>query len=264
LHLAYKGTNYRGWQRQPDAISVQEVLETALVKVLKTSVSCIGCGRTDAQVHASQFFAHADIEKDFDFDLIFRLNKALPPDIAIFDIFAVDARNHARFDATERTYNYFIHTYKEPFLNEQSAYYDEKFDLSGMKAATALLTKYNDYRALCISPDKHNTTICHVTSATLFSDLDGDKIRFQITANRFLRGMIRLIMSKMLDIGTGKLSLDEFESYLITKQTPRIMRPAKASGLYLSKITYPFLDIPPRTNFSSILQNNTDIDWKAV
>ncbi len=224
----------------------------------------MGCGRTDAQVNASQYFFHLDIMQPWDYDLMFRLNKALPADIAIFEIIPVEENQHARFDAIQRTYDYFVHTYKDPFLQAGSSFYFEKnLDLHKMKEAVALLLRYNDYRAFCITPDAYKTTICHVTSATLFADANGDRIRFQISANRFLGKMIRIIMGKLLKIGKGTLSVDEFESYLITKVTPKLIIPAHPQGLYLSKVVYPYLDIPPRTTFSTILQNTTD-DWKVV
>jgi len=265
LHIAYHGANYSGWQKHPDGLNVQEVLETALGQLLKIPVAIIGCGRTDAQVHASQFFFHVDIEQEWDFDLFFRLNKILPDDIAVYDIIPMQGLPHARFDAIKRTYDYFIHTYKDPFLNGFSSLYAEPgFDLDKMKAAVALLPLYNDYRGFCKSPDRHEHTSCFVSSAALFADSNGDKLRFQISANRFLSKMVRIIVGRLLDIGLGKMSVDEFEHHLISKETPKIIVPAYPQGLYLSKVTYPYLDIPPRTSFSAILQNSVDADWQAV
>ncbi len=224
----------------------------------------MGCGRTDAQVHASQFFFHLDIEKEWDYDLLFRLNKSLPSDIAVFGILPMADSCHARFDAIKRTYDYFIHTYKDPFLSTVSTLYLERnFDVVKMRDAVSLLTKYNDYRAFCISPDGFKHTICNVTAAALFVDPSGDRFRFQISANRFLTKMIRIIMGKLLEIGRGELSVAEFESSLITKETPKTIEPAYPQGLFLSKVTYPYLDLAPRTEFSSILQNHGD-QWQAV
>lgn len=264
FHIGYNGFNYRGWQRQPGIQNVQQELETTLGQVLKSSVSIMGCGRTDAMVHASQFFFHLDVEKEWEFDLLFRLNKNLPNDIAIFEIIPMKDNQHARFDAIQRTYDYFIHTYKDPFLNPLSALYLEKnLNLDEMKKAIALLTRYNDFRAFCKTPADYDHTICNVTSARLFADSTGDKLRFQISANRFLGRMIRIIVGKLLEIGNGLLSVDEFEHYLISKETPKTIEPAYPQGLYLSKVVYPYLDIPPRTEFSAILQNNMD-HWEAV
>jgi tRNA pseudouridine38-40 synthase len=168
---------------------------------------------------------------------------------------------HARFDATQRAYNYFIHTYKDPFLSGfSSLYLEPNLDLDKMKAATALLPLYNDYRCFCKMPDRNDNTICNVSSAEFFVDPKGDRLRFHISANRFLGKMVRIIMGRLLEIGTGKMSVDEFENYLIKKETPQIIIPAHPQGLYLSKVTYPYLDLPPRTSFLATLET----DWTAV
>jgi tRNA pseudouridine38-40 synthase len=265
FHIGYSGTNYRGWQRQSKTVNIQEVLERGLTQILKIPLSIIGCGRTDAQVHASQFFFHVDIDREWDFDLLFRLNKLLPADIGVFDIIAMKGLPHARFDANKRSYDYFIHTYKDPFLSNVSALYLEKnLDLEKMKEASSLLTRYNDYAAFCKGSSGYEHTICHVTSAQLFADASGDKLRFSISSNRFLSKMIRIIVGKLIDIGKGELSVDEFEEGLITKLPPKTIEPAYPQGLFLSKVTYPYLDLPPRTTFSSILQNKEDSVWVPV
>jgi tRNA pseudouridine38-40 synthase len=256
FHTGYNGHNYRGWQRQLKAVNIQEVIETTLSQMLKYPITAVGCGRTDAQVHASQFFFHVDIKEEWDYDILFRVNKMLPDDIAIFEIIPVEDLAHARFDATQRTYDYFIHTYKDPFLTNLSSFYLERsLNLDEMKRAVMLLCRYNDYRALCKTPSSYKTTICNVTSATLFADAYGDKIRFRISANRFLGRMIRIIVAKLLDIGRGELSVDEFENYLASGLTPKIIEPAYPQGLYLSKVIYPYLDIPTRNEFSSAVVN---------
>lgn len=265
FHIAYLGTKYCGWQKHPDGLNVQQILEAALGQLLKTPVNIIGCGRTDALVHASQFFFHLDVEKEWNFDLFFRLNKILPDDIAVFDIIPMQGLPHARFDAVQRTYDYFIHTYKDPFLSGFSSLYLERdLDLDKMKAAVALLPQYNDYRGFCKSPDRNDNTICTISSAALFADSNGDKIRFQISANRFLSKMVRIIAGRLLDIGRGVMSVDEFEQCLINKQTPPIIIPAYPQGLYLSKVTYPYLDLPPATTFTAMLQQATAADWHKV
>lgn len=265
FHIGYHGTNYSGWQRHPDGLSVQEVLETVLSKVLKMPITINGCGRTDAQVHASQYFFHIEVENELDDSLFFRLNKILPDDIAIFDIIQMQGLCHARFDAVMRSYDYFIHAYKDPFLgNYSSLYLERDLDLDKMNAAVKLLPLYNDYRGFCKSPDRNEHTICNVMSAGLFADANGDRLRFRITANRFLSKMVRIIVGRLLDIGKGAMSVDEFEHYLISKETPQIILPAYPQGLYLSKVTYPYLDLPPRTSFSAILQQSGDNDWQPV
>lgn len=252
FHIAYSGGDYRGWQRQLDVISVQEVLETQLAKVLKLpKVTIIGCGRTDAGVHASQFFFHTDLALPIRDNLKFILNKTLPDAIAIFDIIATPHNLHARFDAEERTYDYFIHTEKDPFINEMSSLYIDKIlDLTLMKQAVDLLPQYDDYAGFCKQPDLHNTTICRVRAATLFQTKDKKKLRFQIIANRFLRGQIRIIVQKLLEIGVGKFSVEEFEHCLKTKKRPELIPPAHPQGLFLSKVDYPGLDLPNKATFT--------------
>lgn len=239
------------------------MLEKTLSQVLKRPVEIIGCGRTDAHVHASQFFFHMDIEEAWDFDLIFRLNKSLPTNIAVFDVIPMPGLQHARFDAVQRSYDYFLHTYKNPFLQGLSSYYllkDLKFD--EMKAAAAILPKYKDFRPFCTSPDKYEHTICNVMSASLTVDPNGDRMRFQISSNRFLSKMIRIIMGQLLKVGRGVLSVDEFEQYLIDKRTPELITPAHPQGLYLSKVTYPYLNLPPRAEFSAMMQLQESSSWK--
>ncbi|RZK82602.1 MAG: tRNA pseudouridine(38-40) synthase TruA [Pedobacter sp.] len=262
FHIGYNGLHFHGWQKQPGVQNVQGNIEKALSRVLKIPIEIIGCGRTDAHVHASQFFFHVDIEQQWDFDLIFRLNKVLPNSIAVFDVIPVDPKRHARFDAVLRSYDYFLHTYKDPFLHGLSSYYLlDNLDLDKMKRAASLLPKYKDFRAFCTSPDKYEHTICNVMSAKLSVCDTGDKLRFQISSNRFLSKMIRIIMGQLLKIGKGTLSVDEFEHYLINNQTPALITPAHPEGLFLSKVTYPYLNIPPRTQFTSILQKQADESW---
>ena len=265
FHIGYSGTNYRGWQRHPYGVNVQETIEACLGKILKAPLTIVGCGRTDAGVHASQFFFHLDVAQPWEFDMLFRLNKVLPPDIAVFDIIPMEGLPHARFDANLRSYDYFIHTYKDPFLNDVSSLYlIRNLNLDTMKTATALLPLYKDYKSFCITPADQDSTICHVASAGWLADSSGDRLRFQISANRFLSRMIRIIVGKLLQVGAGVLSLDEFESYLSTETTPKSLSAAYPQGLYLSKVTYPYLDLAPRSSISAILQSHTATSWKAV
>jgi tRNA pseudouridine38-40 synthase len=263
FHIGYNGFNYRGWQKLPQAHSIQAVVEKLLSQILKTNLTIVGCGRTDAQVHASQFFFHVDIDVTWDYDLVFRLNKNLPPDIAVFDIIPMEGLPHARLHAISRTYNYFIHTYKDPYLSTiSSQYLDKDLNLQEMKRAVALFPKYRDYRAFCKNVAMQRTTICKITSANLYIDENGDNIRFEISANRFLSGMIRILVQKLLLIGRGELGVDEFESHLISKEQPKIIKGAYPQGLYLSQVRYPFLEMPSRSElFNSLAKQNR---WKPV
>lgn len=194
---------------------------------------------------------------------MFRLNKNLPDDIAVFDIIAMDGMPHARLDAIQRKYDYFIHTYKDPFLSNCSALYQERhFDLGAMKAATALLTRYNDYRYFYRTSSMPRTTICNVSYAQFFIDKTGDRLKFSIAANRFLSGMVRVIVHKLLEVGRKKISVEEFESFLRGTAVPKDVRSAYPQGLYLSKVTYPFLDIPQRSKFDLLI--NDENTWQTL
>ncbi|MBL4706436.1 MAG: tRNA pseudouridine(38-40) synthase TruA [Flavobacteriales bacterium] len=244
LHIGYDGSNYRGWQYQADTPSVQETIEKKLHAIFKTEVAVVGCGRTDAGVHASQYMLHITIETPFDFDLKFRLNKHLPNDIVVHDLFEMERKQHARFDATSRTYDYFIHLRKDPFLSKYSSFYElEGLDFKTMKKAAALISLYTDFKAVCKQPDLHKTTICKVTYAQLYVDTSQQRLRFTITANRFLRGMVRLLVAYLLKIGTGEMTIVEFEQVLGTQLMTINKQPAFPNGLYLSKVEYPYLNV---------------------
>lgn len=253
FHIAYEGTNYRGWQRLPGVESVQQTIEEVLSKVLKQKIEINGCGRTDAQVHSAQYFFHVDIDQQWDYDLKFRLNKALPITISIFDIIPVHDKAHARFDAYSRTYDYFIHSHKDPFLKLNSSCYDiTGLNLELMNTAVKLLPKYRDFIAFCRTPDKHEHGICLLSEAKLYTNRDRDRLRLEISSNRFLKGMIRILVSKLMDIGSGKLSLEQFEAALST-QTPLPETPAAyPKGLFLSKVLYRTIDIPVKSAFLPI------------
>lgn len=257
FHLAYKGTRFSGWQKHPNIPTIQETLESTLFKVLKEPIEIVGCGRTDAGVHASQFFFHCDIEQSWDFDALFRINKSLPNDISLFGYYPMSGQAHARFDARLRTYQYYIHTIKDPYLSSLSSFYEIKnMDYDSMYKATQLLLHYQDYAAFCKSPNKYEHTRCYIKESKMDISSDERRIRFQISSNRFLSGMIRILVGKFLDIGNGLLSLDQFESHLESLITPETIRPAHPEGLYLCKVTYPYLDLPNTSPFAKIL------DWE--
>lgn len=242
IHLAYKGTHFHGWQRQPNHLSVQEVLEKAIEKMTGQKISCICCGRTDAGVHASQFFCHIVVDKKFDYDPVFRLNHILPDSISIFDFIEVDSAAHARYDAIRRTYTYHIHTRKNALLSDVSSYYEIKnLDIAAMKKAVALLLVHHDFRAMCKQPDLYKTTVCYMSEALLEVNEAGHQIKITLTANRFLRGMVRLLVDHILQVGAGKLSLDAFERCLTTGVRSPRFKSAHPEGLFLSKVEYPYL-----------------------
>ncbi len=265
FHIAYNGNKYHGWQRQLHHQSIQQTIEEGLSNQLKSKIIIHGCGRTDSKVHADQYLFHVDVEKKWEFDLVFRLNKLLPNDISIYEIIPVENNHHAQRSAVQRTYDYYIHTDKSPFIHTISSYYEDKnLNLEKMQKLVSLLTKHTDYRGFCKSPNKYNHTICNVSSATLFTNKNGDKLRFQVSSNRFLHGMIRAIVARIIQIGTGKISLDEFENYLASKCTHDNLSFAHPQGLHLTKIVYPFLDLPTRNETNQIFQSNGDISWHKL
>ena len=240
IELGYKGTNYHGWQYQPDADSVQETLNKALSLLLKTDIDIVGAGRTDTGVHAKQMFAHFDFDSEIDTQqLVHKLNSFLPKDIVIFNILKVANEAHARFDATKRTYEYYIHMTKDAFKNEESYQFQTALNIDKMNEACQILFKHNDFE--CFS--KVNTDVktfnCAIFEAHWMQD--GNKLVFTIAADRFLRNMVRAIVGTMINIGTGKISLDDFEAIIDSKDRSQAGFSVPAHGLYLTKIEYEYL-----------------------
>jgi tRNA pseudouridine38-40 synthase len=255
LNIGFDGTEYSGWQWQPNVPSIQEEIEKALHSIFKYKVTVFGCGRTDAGVHASQYILHIELKTPPDFDLKFRLNKNLPDAIAVYEIIEMNDDRHARYDATSRTYDYFIHTYEDSVLHKYSSFYELKdLDIEAMKQAVELLPKYQDYHSMCKQPLLHNHTLCKITQAKLYVNSDHSRLRFSITADRFLRGMIRLIIYFLVKVGTKEISLIEFEHLLSNKIDLNNKIPAFPNGLYLSKVEYPYLKIELPTTICSLLK----------
>lgn len=248
IHLAYSGKKYHGWQRQANVLSIQEVVEKRLSRLLGSPTLIHGCGRTDAGVHADQYFFQVDIKESWDFDFVFRINKMLPDDIAVYEIIPVEENANAQRSAIRRTYDYYLHFTKTPFLADHSTLYqrDKLNQLETMVKGAQVLTRYNDFRALCKQPDKVSHTRCNLSAVTIYKHKNGDRLRVEITSNRFLRGMIRLIMTKLLEIGQGKLSLEDWEAFIAKNESPSFKRLAPPQGLHLSRVEYPFLNRKPR------------------
>lgn len=240
IKLAYKGSNYFGWQYQPDAISVQERLNKALSTLLKTNIDIVGAGRTDSGVHAKEMFAHFDYETEIDTNkLIYKLNSFLPKDIAIFDLVKVYDDAHARFDATKRTYEYHIHTKKNAFESDDSWYYSLPLDIEKMNEACKILFEYIDFECFSKTHTDVNTFNCKIFEANWKQN--EDKLVFTISADRFLRNMVRAIVGTMINIGSGKVSLNDFRKIIESKNRSKAGFSVPAHGLYLTKIEYPYL-----------------------
>ncbi|MFI5172204.1 MAG: tRNA pseudouridine(38-40) synthase TruA [Chitinophagales bacterium] len=240
LEIAYKGTNYVGWQIQPNGVSVQQKVDEALQTILRDEINCLGCGRTDSGVHAEQFFLHFDTEKEFPANFILRINQFLPNDISAKRVIPVPENAHARFDATLRAYEYRITFEKNVFQNELMLYkHIPDLDFELMEKACGILYKYNDFHSFCKSKQGSKTTIVNIKEV-YWRDEAGTKILY-ISADRFLRGMVRLIVGAMIQIGKYKMTLDEFETGIKNKERFKMAMSAPAQGLFLVKVEYPYL-----------------------
>lgn len=239
IRLAYNGTNYKGWQLQPGMPTVQADIENAMSLILRQKTEVVGCGRTDTGVHASDYYAHFNTETVIAdiADLAYKLNKLLTKDIAVKAILPVLDDAHARFDAIERKYEYKIVRAKNPFTQNLAYFYHGILDISQMNQAAALLLNTDDFNAFCKTHTDVKTTICNVTQA--YWEERGDVLVFTITANRFLRNMVRAIVGTLLDVGRGKLSVNDFQDIINSKNRSEARDSAPAEGLYLAEIKYP-------------------------
>jgi len=238
IQLSFKGTCYHGWQIQPNGISVQKVLETTISTLLREQVAITGAGRTDAGVHALFFIAHFDaLKNDLDSpDFIRHLNSFLPEDIAVQAVKKADPGFHARFSALSRTYIYVISRRKDPFSVEQSFYYPGILDMAKMNEAAEVLTQYSDFTSFSRLHSDVKTNICRVTYAR-WEESEG-KLVFTITADRFLRNMVRAITGTLIDVGRGKISAENFRTIIEKKERKAAGASAPAKGLFLKHIDY--------------------------
>jgi tRNA pseudouridine38-40 synthase len=241
IEIAYSGTLFSGWQRQPNALSVQEVIEETLIKLLsKEQVNIVGCGRTDAGVHAHQYFFHVDLPVSFDTqNLIFKLNRMLPDAVVVFNLRAVRNDLHARFSASSRTYRYFIHQHKDPFKTNFSWHFTQNLDLEKMNEAAAHLVGVKDFTSFSKVHTDVKTNICEVISAQWYA-VEDNSMYFEITANRFLRNMVRAVVGTLIDVGIGKLGPDDMNTILEQKDRGAASLSVPACGLFLWKIEYDF------------------------
>ncbi len=239
IELSYHGKKYHGWQIQPDVISVQEVLENALSQLLNTTIKVVGAGRTDAGVHAKQLFAHFDFENEFDLEkLKQRLNAFIPDDISIINIQPVNDDAHARFNATNRSYEYQIWLGKNPFLIDFTwQIYSKKLDVSKMNEAALLLLNYTNFKCFSKSKTDVYTYECTITEAQW--KINNNLLVFHVSANRFLRNMVRAIVGTLYEVGLGKISIAQFIKIIESQDRTKAGISVPAQGLFLTKVTYP-------------------------
>jgi tRNA pseudouridine38-40 synthase len=237
--LSYDGTRYHGWQIQPNGTSVEERLEWALSTLLRQKIDVVGAGRTDAGVHARMMVAHFDYpDTGIDCDqLAYRLNRILPQDIAVARVEPVAEGMHARFSATARTYRYFIHTRKDPFCRAYSCEIHYPLDFARMNEAGRVLMEYEDFGAFCKAGADVKTTLCHVTRAEWIQTGPTDWY-FEITANRFLRNMVRAVVGTMVDVGRGRLSIEDFRRVIEGKRRSDAGESMPANALFLERVEY--------------------------
>lgn len=242
IRLAYVGTNYHGWQIQENAQNtVQAMINDALSKVLGENIEVTGAGRTDTGVHAKEFYAHFDSKQDSlatdHFTYPFKFNQLLPKDIVIKKIYQVTADAHARFDARSRSYEYWIKQFKDPFLNDRVYFMFDFLDVNEMNKGADMLMERHDFACFCKSGAASKTTICKVMDAKW--EHQGSLLVFRVTADRFLRNMVRAMVGTLLDLGRGKINLKEFEGILNSGERSQAGTSVPANGLYLTDITYP-------------------------
>ena len=237
IELSYNGKNYHGWQIQPDAISVQEKLNNAISTIFQEKIEVVGAGRTDAGVHASQMFAHFNIDKELKKEVVFKLNSILPNDIAVQQVFLVDDEKHARFDALSRSYEYKIWLGRNPFLLDFSwQIHSQKPDVNLMNKAAKLLLEYTNFQTFSKVKTEVYTFNCDVTEA--FWTQKENKLTFHISANRFLRNMVRAIVGTLIDVGLKKISVEDFRKIIESKNRGNAGLSVPAKGLFLTNIKY--------------------------
>jgi tRNA pseudouridine38-40 synthase len=238
LELAYKGTSYHGWQVQKNAISVQEVLNKALSTLLREEIITTGSGRTDTGVHASQQFVHFDYEGELTpHNLVHKLNSIFPVDIVAYSVFTVKNDAHARFDAVSRSYEYRIIQKRNPFLHQLSYYFPNELHIEKMNLAASKLLLHEDFESFSKVKTDTNTFLCNITRAEWLSE--NELLTFHISANRFLRGMVRALVGTLLEVGKGKIEVEDFEKIIEKRNRNEAGRAVPAGGLFLTRVEYP-------------------------
>ena len=242
IKLAYNGEKYFGWQMQPNQISVQEVVTKAVSLLLKETIELTGAGRTDTGVHAREFYAHFDTSHLFTDenkpDFITRINSFLPQDIVVYDILNVHPQAHARFDALSRTYHYYVTTKKQPFNQKFTHRIFYPPDMEKMNICCEKMMNYTDFTSFSKLHTQTQTNNCRITKAVWTYDKAEEVFIFEITADRFLRNMVRAIVGTLLDAGRGKLSIEDFCQIIEQKNRNNAGISVPAHALFLEKITY--------------------------
>lgn len=238
IEIMYNGSNYHGWQFQPNSITVQEQLEKALATILSEKIGVMGAGRTDTGVHAKQFFAHFDYDPNLaNSNIVYRLNSFLPKDISVKSISKVKTAAHCRFDAISRTYEYLVHKNKNPFMVDRAYFLHKPVDMELMNKAASRLFDFIDFTSFSKLHTQTKTNNCKINKAVWKQK--GDTLIFTIQADRFLRNMVRAIVGTLINVGLGKISVDDFVQIIKSKDRAQAGTSVPAHALYLIKIRYP-------------------------
>lgn len=243
IEIAFDGRAYHGWQMQPNALTVQQVLDNALTTILRRPIATVGCGRTDTGVHATQLYAHFDAAGHAALDherFLYNVNSLLPPDIAVKRLVAVAPEAHARFDAVKRSYAYHVHFRKDPFLHGRSWYLRDVPDVDAMNEAGDILRHYEDFSCFSKSNTQVYTNNCRINRAEWVWQ-DDRHLVFHISADRFLRNMVRAIVGTLLEIGRGVQPVNHMHTVIQSRNRSVAGTSVPACGLYLTEVVYPYL-----------------------
>lgn len=237
--LSYKGTAYCGWQRQPNAPSIQQTIEEALSTILRTPIEIVGAGRTDTGVHAAFYVAHFDYAEEIQYPkaLVYHLNALLPEDIAVGRIYRVEEEKHARFDAIEREYRYYIQSRKDPFTRSTTWQLTTPLDIDAMNRAANILLTTEDFTTFAKLGSNNTNNICHIYRAE-WVEIECGMTVFIFRANRFLRNMVRAVVGTLVDVGRGKITPEEFAEIVASRDLSRSSSSAPAAGLFLTDVKY--------------------------
>jgi tRNA pseudouridine38-40 synthase len=236
LEVAYKGTNYSGFQTQENAVTIQGEVEKAFAILQREKLIMTGSSRTDAGVHARQNFFHFDTDNSLHPQFLYKLNAILPKDIVAKNIRAMSAVAHCRFDAKSRTYQYFIYRQKDPFWEDRAWYFPYTISMENLQQAASLLMSYQDFTSFSKRNTQVKTFQCHIMESAW--RVEEDCLVYRVTANRFLRGMVRALVSTMLQVGRGKLSMADFEAIIEAKDCTKASFSAPAHGLFLEEVVF--------------------------
>ncbi len=240
LTLSYRGTAYNGWQIQPDAPSVQQTLQRVLSTILRAETEVVGAGRTDTGVHAIDYVAHFDTESEAPLrpdDFCYHLNALLPADIAVSGVRQVKTDAHARFSATRREYKYYVVRHKDPFRHETALCYNVPLDIERMNEAAAIVRATEDFTSFCKLHGNNKTNLCRIVSSHWTEE--GGALVYTVSADRFLRNMVRALVGTMLDVGRGKLDAEDFQAVIAARSRGAAGTSAPPQGLFLTAVDYP-------------------------